>query len=123
VKRYVAEPGSDLVRASMRSADAWYICRVGYVEAARAVARIAGRAALSRFRTEWGSFNVIELDQPLAESAAELASTSDLRSLDAIHLAAALLLPRDEVAIATWDRRQRDAARAVEIPLVPERLS
>jgi len=107
----------------MRSADAWYICRVGYVEAARAVARSAGKTALARFRTEWASFDVIELDQPLAESAATLARTSDLRSLDAIHLAAALLLPRDDLTFATWDRRQREAAAAERLPVVPDRLS
>ena len=106
----------------MRSADAWYICRVGYVETARAVALAGGTAGLGRFRAEWASFNVIELDQELAESAAELAKSSDLRSLDAIHLAAALLLPREEVAMATWDRRQRAAAGAARLAVMPARV-
>jgi len=37
VKRYIAEPGSDLVREVMESADGWLSVRVGFVETARAV--------------------------------------------------------------------------------------
>jgi predicted nucleic acid-binding protein len=106
----------------MSAADAWYICRVGYVETARAVARSAGRTALARFRAEWTSFGVIELDQTLVETAAELTRKSELRSLDAIHLASALLLPRDEVTLATWDHRQRKAAAGAQLPVVPDHL-
>jgi uncharacterized protein len=123
VKRYVAEPGSDEVRASMNTADAWYICRVGYVETARAVARAGRRAALSRFHAEWPSFGVIELDQALVEAAARLTQSSELQSLDAIHLASALLLPREELVLATWDHRLRSAAAAQRLAVAPERLA
>jgi predicted nucleic acid-binding protein len=106
----------------MSAADAWYICRAGYVETARAIARTAGRKALAEFRAEWPSFDVIELDQALAEAAVELAQSSELRSLDAIHLASALLLPREHLVFATWDRRQRTAAAAEEVSVVPGQL-
>jgi predicted nucleic acid-binding protein len=45
-----------------------------------------------------------------------------LRSLDALHLAAALLLPRDDLLLATWDRRLHAAARAEGLELVPDEL-
>jgi hypothetical protein len=37
VKRYVAEPESGLVRELMARAAVWFICRVGFLETARAV--------------------------------------------------------------------------------------
>jgi predicted nucleic acid-binding protein len=58
--------------------------------------------------------------QRLVEHAAELAIDLDLRSLDALHLAAALVLPREELLIATWDRRLHAAAHTTGLPLIPE---
>ncbi len=68
------------------------------------------------------AFGVIELDQDLVEQAIELALAYDLRSLDALHLAAALLLPRDDLTVAVWDRRLHAAARAEGLGLFPEAL-
>ena len=44
-------------------------------------------------------FGVVEIDQRLVEEAASLAIDRALRSLDALHLAAALLLPHRGVGI------------------------
>jgi predicted nucleic acid-binding protein len=123
VKRYVAEPGTDLLRAVMRDADGWFMCRVGYVETIRAVGLVAGSAAARRFREEWSAVGVLDVDQRLAEEAAALALVHELRSLDALHLAAALLLPRDDLVVATWDRRLHAAAAAVGLRVLPEALS
>lgn len=101
----MAEAGSDVVREAMRAADAWFMCRVGYVETLRAVGLAAGRSAARRVQDEWGSIGVIEVDQHLAVEAADLALDHDLRSLDALHLAAAFLLPPADLVVATWDRR------------------
>jgi predicted nucleic acid-binding protein len=120
VKRYVAELGSDRLREVMGHAKGWFICRVGYVETARAISLVAGPAAFRAFQTEWAAFGVIEVDQDLVERATELALFHDLRSLDAMHLAAALLLPRDNLTVAIWDRRLHAAARAEGLALVPE---
>jgi hypothetical protein len=69
VKRYVAEPGSDLVRGLMGRADGWFICRVGFLETARAVGLAAGATAVTVVRSEWPAFSVIEVDQHLVEDA------------------------------------------------------
>ena len=67
---------------------------------------------------------VARLDhQELVESAASLALARDLRSLDAVHLAAALLLEGEELAMATWDRRLHAAALGEGLQVVPETLS
>jgi predicted nucleic acid-binding protein len=122
VKRYVAEPGSDTVRDVMDRAEGWFMCRVGFVETVRAVGLSAGRAAAATVRGEWPAFGVIEVDQTLVEDAAKLAIARELRSLDALHLAAALMLPRDDLILATWDRRLHTAAGAEGLALTPERL-
>jgi predicted nucleic acid-binding protein len=67
-------------------------------------------------------FGVIEVDQRLVEHAAELAIDRELRSLDALHLAAALVLPRDDLVLATWDRRLHASAGAAGLQLIPEAL-
>jgi UDP-N-acetyl-D-mannosaminuronic acid transferase (WecB/TagA/CpsF family) len=122
VKRYVAEPGSDAVRTAMQAAAGWFMCRVGFVETARAVGLVAGESVVRRFAQEWPAFGVVEVDQDLADRAAELAVARTLRSLAALHLASALLLPRAELWVATWDSRLSNAARDHGLRVLPERL-
>lgn len=98
------------------------MCRVGFVETVRAVGLSAGRAATKTVRAEWPAFGVVEVDQRLVEDAAKLAIDHELRSLDALHLAAAIVLPRDDLLLATWDRRLHAAAGAKGLALIPETL-
>jgi predicted nucleic acid-binding protein len=106
----------------MDRAEGWFMCRVGFVETVRAVGLSAGQAAAGTVREEWPAFAVIEVDQRLVEDAANLAIARELRSIDALHLAAALMLPQDDLILATWDRRLHAAARAEGLALTPERL-
>jgi len=122
VKRYVAEEGSEALIAAMGAAEGWAICRVGYVETARAVGLAAGKPAVRRLVSDWPSFEVVEVDASLAEHAAELAFTEDLRSLDALHLAAALLISSDELTLATWDVRLHRAAQSQGLAVFPAEL-
>lgn len=122
MKRYVAEPDSDLVRDAMDEAEGWYICRAGFVETVRAVGLAAGARATRAVSDEWPAFGVVEIDQSLVEHAAALALDRDLRSLDSLHLAAALVLPGDDLVFATWDRRLHTAAGAEGLDLLPEAL-
>jgi predicted nucleic acid-binding protein len=106
----------------MGRADGWFMCRIGFVETVRAVGLSAGQAAAKSVGEEWPAFGVIEVDQRLVEDAAKLAIDRELRSLDALHLAAALTLPREDLLLATWDRRLHAAAAAEGLALTPERL-
>lgn len=99
------------------------MCRVGFVETVRAVGLSAGQAAARTAREEWPAFGAVEVDQRLVEDAARLAIDHELRSLDALHLAAALVLPRDDLLLATWDRRLHAAAGAEGLALIPGRLA
>ena len=107
----------------MDRADDWYICRVGFVETVRAVGLAAGVAATSAVTEEWPAFGVVEVDQALVEHAAALVLERDLRSLDSLHLAAALVLPADGLVFATWDRPLHAAAGAAGLELLPAGLA
>jgi predicted nucleic acid-binding protein len=119
VKRYVEEEGSDLVVAAMGDANGWAMCRIGYVETIRAVALAGGRRASKRAEADWPSFDVVEVDAALAEHAAQLALSAELRSLDALHLAAALVLSTEDLTVATWDVRLHGAARDHGLATLP----
>jgi predicted nucleic acid-binding protein len=107
----------------MERADGWFICRVGFAETARAVGLVGGATAAAAAREEWPAFAIVEVDQQLVEHATVLALEPDLRSLDALHLAAALLLPRDDLVLATWDRRLHAAVAAAGLRLLPRTLA
>lgn len=118
----MAEPDSELVRDAMEDAEGWYISRAGFVETVRAVGLVTGGRATKSVKDEWGAFGVVEVDQSLVEHAAALALDRDLRSLDSLHLAAALVLPGEDLVFATWDRRLHTAAGAEGLELLPEAL-
>ena len=107
----------------MQHADGWFICRIGFVETMRAVSIAAGTTAAKAVRREWPAFGVIEVDEALAEHAASLAIEHDLRTLDALHLAAGLVLAGTDLTFVTWDRRQHAAARAEGLRLQPAALA
>jgi uncharacterized protein len=122
VKRYVAEDGSDEVLVAMNEAETWSSCRLGFVEAVRAVGLKAGDKAARKVKEDWLIFEVLEVDQALVERAAELALLHRLRSLDAVHLAAALEWPDDDPVFATWDARLHRAAREHGLETLPASL-
>lgn len=106
----------------MDGADAWFICRIGFVETTRAVSLASGQAVAQAIRDEWPAFGIVEVDQELVEHASALAMGHELRSLDALHLAAALVLPRNDLVMVTWDRRLHAAADAEGFGLLPASL-
>ena len=123
VKRYLVEPGSDAIRRATDLAERRFMSRVGFVETFGTLARRSHAARIEQFRSEWPLIHVIELREALAERAAELAGSSRLGALDAVHLASALMLPADDVVFATWDRRLHAAAQAHGLAMLPEALA
>jgi predicted nucleic acid-binding protein len=123
VKRYVQEEGTDALVRAMSGVREWSMCRIGFVETARAVARGGRRSDLAGVERDWIHFDVIELDEALAGSAARLSIATGLRTLDALHLAAALSLDGDDVTFATWDARLHRAAREHGLRTLPAALA
>ena len=113
-----AVPFLDLARAAAEEREG--------LEAALLASVRSGRYILGEevaaFEREWAAFGVVEVDQALVERAAALAMKHALRSLDALHLAAALILPRQDLVVGTWDRPVHAAAEAEGFVLLPETL-
>ena len=118
IKRYVREIGSDSIIEAMDRASAYKMCRVGFVETVRAVA-LGGEADVEKMESDWTRVDVIEVDRTLAEDAGRLAVHHRLRTLDALHLAAALTLADEDPIFATWDARLHRAAREHGLRTLP----
>ena len=75
---------------------------------------------MTQAQRQLGTIHLIRLDDELLERAAELEPPT-VRSLDAIHLAAALSLGSDLAALVTYDERMTSAAQAIGLPVVSPR--
>lgn len=118
VKLVKLEPESAALRRFLRRqrADGRVTCALARVEVVRAVAG-GGPAAISHARRLLGRLDVVSVDRALLDDAAMLAPSSVLRSLDAIHLAAAQRIGPDLRSVVTYDLRMADAARAIGMPV------
>ena len=63
------------------------------------------------------SLGLVELSGDLLDAAGRLLPGTRLRSLDAVHLSAALSLGRSLVAVLTYDQRMADAAATLGTPV------
>lgn len=116
VKLYVEEPDSP--HASELLADPWATARHTFVEVRRTLALLLVGDELAdareRFADDWDRTLVVELDAGLCERAAALAERTGVRTLDALHLAAAREAGAEEgLPLVTFDRRLAGAARSL----------
>lgn len=119
VKLVVAERESAALRRYLRSQPQRASCALARVEVMRAV-RPQGGAAVGRARRLLRRLDLVQLDDELLDAAAAL-EAGILRSLDAIHLAAAETLADELAAIVTYDDRMTAAARLLGLPVVAPR--
>jgi predicted nucleic acid-binding protein len=115
VKLVVAEPESAALRRYLQTEPERASCALARVEVVRAV-RPHGATATSRARQLLRRLDLIQLDDELLDGAAVLDGVV-LRSLDAIHLAAAQTLGDDLAAIVTYDERMTRAAAQLGLPV------
>jgi predicted nucleic acid-binding protein len=80
------------------------------VEAVRALRRAGYDSRVGPTRRLLRTIRLIRLDEPLLDRAAEL-DPREMRSLDAIHLSAALSIGADLGVLVTYDERLGAAAR------------
>jgi hypothetical protein len=122
LRRYIEEPDSAAADALLRADGSLLTARHTIVEVRRNLARLlVGRdltAARSAFAVDLRSISVIELDEATCESAAAIAETTGVRTLDALHLAAAQRVAAPGVGFLTFDLRQAQAARALGLTVV-----
>ena len=119
VKRYVAEEGSEAVLRRMDADREWVVSAVARTEAEIALCRLGFEpdqiAELSRrLRRDWERCHVVPVDPACLDRAAEIGCQYQVRTLDAVHLAAADRLPAQSVVL-TFDQRQAEAARMMDL--------
>jgi predicted nucleic acid-binding protein len=122
VRRYVRASGHGLVTEAMGESGVWCASALARAEALQAlhhlaVARSQHDALWQALRTDWDRFHVVPLDERCLADAVEIGATYRVRSVDAIHLAAAARLPRP-VRYLTFDRRQIPAAAGLGFEVV-----
>ena len=113
VKLVVAEKESQALLGYLRERPARVSCALARVEVVRAVAP-HGEPATRRARQLLDRVSLLRLDDVLLDAAAALGGAT-LRSLDAIHIAAAQSLGDGLDEIVTYDNRMADAARGFEM--------
>ena len=113
VKLVVSEDESRALGSYLRERPIRASCALARAEIVRA-ARPHGDAATRRARELLERISLIRLDDLLLDAAADLRGET-LRSLDAIHLAAARALGSSLAEIITYDNRMTDAARSIDL--------
>lgn len=118
-KLVVAEAESKALRTWLETDRVPVACDLARTELIRAVRRSAPDRLLHA-RAVLDSITLIEVTTSIFEQAARL-DPPTLRSLDAIHLAAALDLGDDLDSLVTYDDRLAEAARLNGIPVTAPR--
>ena len=113
VKLVVTEPESAALERYLQGQSVWVSCALARTEVPRAVAR-HDQSFTARARALLVDVRLFPITDQLLDAASEI-GPPEVRSLDAIHIAAALQLESELEAIITYDIRMIDAARAIGI--------
>ncbi|NGZ94676.1 MAG: hypothetical protein CV089_00835 [Nitrospira sp. WS110] len=129
VKRYVKEAGS-LVTRRLLQRFRFLSSSIMPVEAMSAFSRrrASGDLALrdflairSRLHKDQAYWELVEASEPVLREAEELVEKTDMRTLDAIHLASAIVFQSETgltIPFITGDTKQRDAARMLGLTVI-----
>jgi len=122
LKRYVDEADSADADTLLRADSVLLTGRHTIIDVRRNLARLlSGRdlaSARAAFANDLRSISIIELDEATCDSAALIAESTGVRSLDALHLAAAQRVSAPGVGFLTFDLRQAQAARSIGLTVV-----
>lgn len=122
LKRYVEETGSERSVEILLGNTDWITARITLVEIRRNLVRLLEDKALvvaqAAFAVDWERMYVVELDEVTCASAAVVAETTGARSLDALHIAAAVRAIGRGGRFVTFDKKQAHSARAMGLTVV-----
>ena len=127
----LGEPDSGRAQAVLQSATRVFTSVLTNVECSRALirARYAGRISLAEQRVleqlldnvkhDW---NLLKIDVAVLDAACVPLPVDPIRTLDALHIATAMLLREavGDVVFVTLDRRMRDCAAELGFRILPE---
>jgi len=119
LKRYIDESDSDGAERLLGADPDWVTAAHTEVEVRRTLALRLGhqqaalQAARAAFEFDWRRMLVVHLDAITCRLAADLAETTQARSLDALHLAAAQRAGAPALRFVTYDIRLAHVARSL----------
>lgn len=118
LKLVVSERESSALRGALAAWPDWVTSRLAAIECQRAVRRLGRNASLTaRVSHVLATCTMLHLDEPTLRLAEQVGGPH-LRSLDAIHLAAALSMGDHPAAFVTYDERLAAAARACDLSVI-----
>lgn len=109
VKLAIAEPETAALESAIANCRAVFSSKLSLVECARAVARVPGRRASATLAEVFEALVLHDVSDSVLARASVLKPVA-LRSLDAIHLATALLLGATDLSFVTYDEKLARAA-------------
>ena len=115
LKLVVPERETEALREALATWPDWLTSRLAALECRRALRRVGRPGSLeARLDHVLGACTLLHIDEPTLRHAEGIGPPA-LRSLDAIHLAAALSLGDHPEAVVTYDQRLAAAARAHDL--------
>ncbi len=130
MKLLVDEAQSEQLRQISTTVDAIGVCRITWAEAMSALARIQREDPVSDEDLEqarqhlvqsWETFTIVEVSQPLVETAGRFADAFALRGYDSVQLAAVHQLHEQfalPLTFACFDRRLNQAAKLLKLEVL-----
>lgn len=127
VKLYIEEVDSDVCLGLAREASAIAVSRIAWAEAHAGFARRIRdneddrstiEQAKQRLAAHWSDYFILEVSQPIVETAADYADAFALRAYDSVQLASAMALhgsTTEVVHFACFDLRLRKAAQVIKL--------
>jgi predicted nucleic acid-binding protein len=131
MKLLVDEAQSNQMRQISTTVDAIGVCRISWAETMAALARLQREdpinnedldLARQQLTQSWRTFTIVEVSQPLVETAGRFADVFALRGYDSVQLAAAHELQvntEQKVLFACYDRRLNQAAQLLQLEVLP----
>lgn len=120
-KRYVRETGSDAVMPLLMADPRWVAANHTYAEISINLGRRLGgpglAVAVTQFERDWDAVQIVVLDDKLCRRAGAIGAQHRLRTLDALHLAAAERAGGADLTVVTFDERLAAGARAMGFPV------
>jgi uncharacterized protein len=118
LKLVLTERESGALRTALRPWPDWVSSRLAAIECQRAVSRGRPNASVrARMTHVLAACTLLHMDEATLRLAEKIGQPS-LRSLDAIHLAAALSMGEMPAAFVTYDQRLAAAARALDLTVL-----
>ncbi len=131
MKLLVDEAQSSQMRQISTTVDGIGVCRISWAETMAALARLQREDPINNEDLEqarqlltqaWKTFTIVEVSQPLVETAGRFADVFALRGYDSVQLAAAHELQdntEQKVLFACYDRRLNQAAQVLQLEVLP----